>query len=39
MSVKRWNHRAVLMPSGEVLIVGGCDNFGQLDSAEIFSGH
>jgi hypothetical protein len=37
MNVRRWNHRAVLLPNGSVLIVGGYNVTGQLRYAEVFT--
>ncbi len=37
MKTRRWNHRAVLLPNGDVLVVGGCDLLGELTSVELYS--
>jgi len=37
MKTPRWNHRAVLLPNGDVLVVGGCDPLGELTSVELYS--
>ena len=36
LAVPRKNHTATVLPDGRVVVIGGENNFGQLNSAEIF---
>ena len=36
MNIKRWEHTATVLPSGDVLVAGGENSDGKLSSAELF---